>query len=201
MSRPGYAFNRQELLRAIWGDSAFRDPRAIDVHIRHLREKLEPLPEEPNLILTVPGTGYRFRDVMRRRLPAGLRWRLLLALLGHERRHARRHRARRAAADAGPAARPERREPRGLGQRGAAEVPGRLLQLDAGKAPSQYDDDFVGWQDATSSELFAPSNDLTPQSNARVMVLDDTLLPGDAGQGPPGFLYDSEFTPQPAARA
>ena len=62
MSRPGYAFNRQELLRSIWGDSAYRDPRAIDVHIRHLREKLEPRPEEPSLILTVPGTGYRFRE-------------------------------------------------------------------------------------------------------------------------------------------
>jgi DNA-binding response OmpR family regulator len=62
MSRPGYAFNRQELLRAIWGDSAYRDPRAIDVHIRHLREKLEPTPEEPSLILTVPGQGYRFRE-------------------------------------------------------------------------------------------------------------------------------------------
>jgi DNA-binding response OmpR family regulator len=62
MSRPGYAFNRQELLRSIWGDSAYRDPRAIDVHIRHLREKLEPKPEEPSLILTVPGTGYRFRE-------------------------------------------------------------------------------------------------------------------------------------------
>jgi DNA-binding response OmpR family regulator len=62
MSRPGYAFNRQELLRAIWGDSAYRDPRAIDVHIRHLREKLESRPEEPSLILTVPGQGYRFRD-------------------------------------------------------------------------------------------------------------------------------------------
>ena len=62
MARPGNAFNRQELLRAIWGDSAYRDPRAIDVHIRHLREKLETRPEEPSLILTVPGTGYRFRD-------------------------------------------------------------------------------------------------------------------------------------------
>jgi len=62
MSRPGYAFNRQELLRAIWGDSAYRDPRAIDVHIRHLREKLEERPEQPSLILTVPGTGYRFRE-------------------------------------------------------------------------------------------------------------------------------------------
>ena len=62
MSRPGHAFNRQELLRSIWGDSAYRDPRAIDVHIRHLREKLEAKPEEPTLILTVPGRGYRFRE-------------------------------------------------------------------------------------------------------------------------------------------
>jgi hypothetical protein len=52
----------QELLRAIWGDSAYRDPRAIDVHIRHLREKLEERPEEPSLILTVRGAGYRFRE-------------------------------------------------------------------------------------------------------------------------------------------
>ena len=44
MSEPGRLFNRQELLRAIWGDSAYRDPRAIDVHIRHLREKLEETP-------------------------------------------------------------------------------------------------------------------------------------------------------------
>jgi DNA-binding response OmpR family regulator len=62
MERPGRLFNRQELLRAIWGDSAYRDPRAIDVHIRHLREKLEPQPEEPSLILTVRGAGYRFRE-------------------------------------------------------------------------------------------------------------------------------------------
>jgi len=62
MARPGRLFNRQELLRAIWGDSAYRDPRAIDVHIRHLREKLEETPEDPNLILTVRGAGYRFRE-------------------------------------------------------------------------------------------------------------------------------------------
>jgi DNA-binding response OmpR family regulator len=61
MSRPGHLFNRQELLRAIWGDSAYRDPRAIDVHIRHLREKLEDRPEQPGLILTVRGAGYRVR--------------------------------------------------------------------------------------------------------------------------------------------
>jgi two-component system, OmpR family, response regulator RegX3 len=60
LSDPGRLFNRQELLRAIWGDSAYRDPRAIDVHIRHLREKLERMPEDPKLILTVRGAGYRF---------------------------------------------------------------------------------------------------------------------------------------------
>jgi len=62
MSEPGRLLNRQELLRAIWGDSAYRDPRAIDVHIRHLREKLEERPEEPRLILTVRGAGYRFQE-------------------------------------------------------------------------------------------------------------------------------------------
>ena len=62
LSRPGRLFNRQELLRSIWGDSAYRDPRAIDVHIRHLREKLEQRPDEPTLILTVRGAGYRFRE-------------------------------------------------------------------------------------------------------------------------------------------
>jgi DNA-binding response OmpR family regulator len=59
MTRPGELFSRQELLRAIWGDSAYRDPRGIDVHIRHLREKLEERPEYPELILTVRGVGYR----------------------------------------------------------------------------------------------------------------------------------------------
>ncbi len=61
MSDPGRLLNRQELLRAIWGDSAYRDPRAIDVHIRHLREKLEPEPDKPRHILTVRGAGYRLR--------------------------------------------------------------------------------------------------------------------------------------------
>ena len=62
MERAGRMVNRQELLRAIWGDSAYRDPRAIDVHIRHLREKLEVEPVRPVLIQTIRGAGYRFRD-------------------------------------------------------------------------------------------------------------------------------------------
>jgi DNA-binding response OmpR family regulator len=59
MLSPGTVFDRQQLLRAIWGDSAYRDPRAIDVHIRHLREKLEVIPERPQVLLTVRGAGYR----------------------------------------------------------------------------------------------------------------------------------------------
>ena len=63
MADPGRLFNRQELLRAIWGDSAYRDPRAIDVHVRHLREKLEEDPSSPLLILTVRGAGYRLAGI------------------------------------------------------------------------------------------------------------------------------------------
>ncbi|MGZ4461271.1 MAG: response regulator [Gaiellaceae bacterium] len=58
----GRVFSRSVLLTLIWGDDAFRDPRTIDVHVRHLREKLEPEPARPELILTVRGAGYRFRD-------------------------------------------------------------------------------------------------------------------------------------------
>ena len=61
MSDPGRLFNRQELMRAIWGDSAYRDPRGIDVHVRHLREKLEEQPDRPRMILTVRGAGYRLQ--------------------------------------------------------------------------------------------------------------------------------------------
>jgi DNA-binding response OmpR family regulator len=59
---PGRVFSRQALLEAIWGDSAYREPRTIDVHIRHLREKLEHDARQPEYIFTVRGAGYRFRD-------------------------------------------------------------------------------------------------------------------------------------------
>jgi DNA-binding response OmpR family regulator len=59
---PGRVFTRDVLLARIWGDSAYRDPRTIDVHIRHLREKLELDAKEPEYLFTVRGVGYRFRD-------------------------------------------------------------------------------------------------------------------------------------------
>jgi DNA-binding response OmpR family regulator len=59
---PGRVFTRDMLLARIWGDSAYRDPRTIDVHIRHLREKIEADPKDPEYLFTVRGVGYRFRD-------------------------------------------------------------------------------------------------------------------------------------------
>jgi DNA-binding response OmpR family regulator len=59
---PGRVFTRDMLLARIWGDSAYRDPRTIDVHIRHLREKLELDAKDPQYLFTVRGVGYRFRD-------------------------------------------------------------------------------------------------------------------------------------------
>ncbi len=59
---PGRVFSRTMLLERVWGDSSYRDPRTVDVHIRHLREKLERDPRHPELIFTVRGVGYRFRD-------------------------------------------------------------------------------------------------------------------------------------------
>jgi DNA-binding response OmpR family regulator len=59
---PGRVFSRGMLLERVWGDASYRDPRTVDVHIRHLREKLESDPKHPELILTVRGVGYRFRD-------------------------------------------------------------------------------------------------------------------------------------------
>jgi len=58
---PGRVYSRQALLEALWGDYAYREPRTIDVHVRHLREKLEADAKEPELILTVRGVGYRFK--------------------------------------------------------------------------------------------------------------------------------------------
>jgi DNA-binding response OmpR family regulator len=60
-AHPGRVYTREMLLQALWGGSDYREPRTIDVHVRHLREKLERDPRAPEFILTVRGVGYRFR--------------------------------------------------------------------------------------------------------------------------------------------
>ena len=61
-AQPGRVFSRKMLLEELWGGSDYREPRTIDVHVRHLREKLERDPREPEYIQTVRGVGYRFRE-------------------------------------------------------------------------------------------------------------------------------------------
>ena len=56
-AKAGRVYSRQALLQALWGDYAYREPRTIDVHVRHLREKLA----DAELIQTVRGVGYRLR--------------------------------------------------------------------------------------------------------------------------------------------
>ena len=61
-SSPGRVFSRRQLLERLRGGADYREPRTIDVHVRHLREKIERDPHDPELIMTVRGVGYRFRE-------------------------------------------------------------------------------------------------------------------------------------------
>ncbi|ACU77109.1 two component transcriptional regulator, winged helix family [Catenulispora acidiphila DSM 44928] len=58
MANPGQAFSRAELMQQVWGWS-FGDQSTVTVHVRRLREKIEPDPAAPSLIVTVWGVGYR----------------------------------------------------------------------------------------------------------------------------------------------
>lgn len=63
-SYPNRPFTRSELLEAVWGyDSSLGSERSVDVHIRHLREKLEEDPAVPRWIVTVRGVGYKFQTL------------------------------------------------------------------------------------------------------------------------------------------
>lgn len=57
---PGRVFTRDQLLDAVWRDTAFVTPRSVDVYVRRLREKIERDPENPRHLRTVRGAGYRF---------------------------------------------------------------------------------------------------------------------------------------------
>jgi two-component system response regulator VicR len=58
---PGRPFSREALIEAVWGyDALVANERTVDVHIRHLREKLEVDPADPRWLVTVRGVGYKF---------------------------------------------------------------------------------------------------------------------------------------------
>jgi len=57
--QPGRVLSRTQILERVWGPDHDGDPRTVDVHVRWLRAKIEPLPHEPVRLLTVRGVGYR----------------------------------------------------------------------------------------------------------------------------------------------
>ncbi|MGQ0774242.1 MAG: response regulator transcription factor [Pseudonocardiales bacterium] len=59
LRHPGVAFSRSELLQQVW-DWSFGDHSTVTVHVRRLREKVEPDPARPSRIVTVWGVGYRY---------------------------------------------------------------------------------------------------------------------------------------------
>jgi DNA-binding response OmpR family regulator len=62
-SHPGIVFSREALLRRVWGDDTFVTERSVDTLIKRLRRKIEADATDPQLIVTVWGTGYKFADV------------------------------------------------------------------------------------------------------------------------------------------
>ena len=57
----GRVVTREDLLQRVWGYDYFGDTRLLDVHIRRLRRKIEANPDDPALVLTVRGVGYKVR--------------------------------------------------------------------------------------------------------------------------------------------
>jgi two-component system alkaline phosphatase synthesis response regulator PhoP len=62
LSNPGKVYTREELLEKVWGYEYSGDTRTVDVHIRHLRQKLSDDFSYPDYIETVRGVGYRFAE-------------------------------------------------------------------------------------------------------------------------------------------
>jgi DNA-binding response OmpR family regulator len=60
---PGIVFSRRTLLSRVWKDTTFVTERSVDTLIKRLRRKIETDPADPQLILTVWGTGYKAADV------------------------------------------------------------------------------------------------------------------------------------------
>ena len=61
MRNPRRVYSRENLMNVVWGYDYAGDYRTVDVHIRRLREKLEPNPAEPDYIMTKWGVGYYFK--------------------------------------------------------------------------------------------------------------------------------------------
>lgn len=62
-SHPGRVYSREQIMRHLWNGDFFGEPRAADVHVQHIRSKIEPDPKNPRYVQTVRGMGYRFAEI------------------------------------------------------------------------------------------------------------------------------------------
>jgi two-component system alkaline phosphatase synthesis response regulator PhoP len=62
-SRPGRVYSREQIMRHLWSGDFFGEARAADVHVQHIRKKIEPDPKNPRYVQTVRGFGYRFAEI------------------------------------------------------------------------------------------------------------------------------------------
>jgi len=62
MAHAGRVRTRDQIMAAVWGEQDYLDPRTVDVHVRWLRQKIEPDPSHPRQLVTVRGVGYKFVD-------------------------------------------------------------------------------------------------------------------------------------------
>lgn len=61
-SHPGRVYDRRQIMDHLWNGDFRGEPRAADVHIQHIRKKLEDDPDDPRYVLTVRGVGYKFAE-------------------------------------------------------------------------------------------------------------------------------------------
>jgi len=59
-SHPGRVYSREQIMRHLWNGEFFGEARAADVHVQHIRKKIEPDPTNPRYVQTVRGAGYKF---------------------------------------------------------------------------------------------------------------------------------------------
>ena len=62
-SYPGRVYGREQIMAHLWGGDFYGEPRAADVHVQHIRKKIEPDPQNPRFIETVRGVGYKFAEL------------------------------------------------------------------------------------------------------------------------------------------
>jgi DNA-binding response OmpR family regulator len=61
-SHPGRVYHREQIMAHLWNGDFYGEARAADVHVQHIRKKIEPDPKNPRFIETVRGAGYRFAE-------------------------------------------------------------------------------------------------------------------------------------------